>query len=400
LGGDEVHMAKSCFEEVGSEMFDYNEFETTLQEIIRSIGYNESQIIRWEMTTPFPNLIRTGDITHFWFSYPDDSDNNFKLNYGRNFSNPAFLSTNLYFDVNKDDSAWEVYVKTKKLKNMPHQQSPIKGIIAATFELGTKFWLERNVVGRLLAVSLGASEIEIMNDSDLNIIYVDVCKSVGFLHDLCYLYGRPPGLYDRFRESLVGHSVQSVWEQWKNDTCTRLTESEDYKIYHPSNRRVDLATATSDKSLSIKGLNRIDASSNTHVKKNFANKAIKEGTLVKYSGALIELRNFLVRDAPMLDDLIHEIGGLGMNLAQVRLLDDFQFAYEPKFSASKTIKGKERLTPLNQASLLGLRESAEKVGVLLMPELSVTTNVSSIMFSFFGGNLFILSVPLTPSLFP
>jgi hypothetical protein len=54
---------------------------------------------------------------------------------------------------------------------MPHQQSPIKGIIAATFELGTKFWLERNVVGRLLAVSLGASKIEIMNDSDLNMIY-------------------------------------------------------------------------------------------------------------------------------------------------------------------------------------------------------------------------------------
>jgi hypothetical protein len=139
--------------------------------------------------------------------------------------------------------------------------------------------------------------------------------------------------------------------------------------------------------LSIKGLSRIDASSNTHVKKNFANKAIKEGTLVKYLGALIKLRNFLVRDAPMLDDLIHKIGGLGMNLAQVRLLDDFQFAYEPKFSAPKMIKGKESLTPLNQASLLGLRESAEKVGVLLMPELSVTTNErSSMVFSFFSGN--------------
>jgi hypothetical protein len=246
--------------------------------------------------------------------------------------------------------------------------------------------LERNVVGRLLAVSLGASEIEVMDDSDLNMIYADVCKSVGFLHDLCYLYGHPPGLYDSFRESLIGRSVQSVWDQWKNDTCTRLTESEDYKIYHPSNRILNLAAATSDEYFSGKGLNWIDASSHTPVENNFANKAIKEGTLVKYSGALIDLRNFLVRDAPMLDDLVHEIGGLGMNLAQVRLLDDFRFAYEPKFSASKTIKGKESLTPLNQASLLGLRGSAEKAGVLLMPELSVITNVSSIGFSFFHGH--------------
>ena len=253
----------------------------------------------------------------------------------------------------------------------------IKGIIAGTFELGTQFWLERNVVGRLLAVSLGASEIEILNDSDLNMIYVDVCRSIGFLEDLCYLYGHPPKLYDVFRENLHGQSDGSVWEQWKKDTCTRLTESLDNRIYHPSNKQINLAAAISDESLTSKGLNRIDALSSTNnVEKNFANKAFKGGTLVKYSGILINLRNTLVKDVPILDDLVNEISGLGMNLAQIRLLDDFQFGYEPKFSASKMIGVTQSYMRLNHASLVGLRETAEKVGVLLMPELSVTTNVS------------------------
>jgi hypothetical protein len=160
LGGDEVDMAQPCFDEVKQPIFDYNEFEVMLGEIIREIGYNESQIIRWEMTGhQFDKpLSRSGTITHFWFSKPG-TDQYWKKKYGENFTNPIFMSEGLYFDTNQDDSGWEVYVKTKRIKHLPHEKSPNLGIIAGTFELSTDYWFDRNVVGRLLAVSLGASTI-------------------------------------------------------------------------------------------------------------------------------------------------------------------------------------------------------------------------------------------------
>lgn len=41
-------MAQPCFDEIGEKMFDYNEFENMLRSVLLEVGYNDSQIIRWE----------------------------------------------------------------------------------------------------------------------------------------------------------------------------------------------------------------------------------------------------------------------------------------------------------------------------------------------------------------
>jgi Glycosyl hydrolase family 20, catalytic domain len=225
LGGDEVDMAETCFEEVGEEIFNYENFESILTDIIKGIGYNDSQIIRWETTGRIDNGVsrRAGKITHFWFEHPGTSPV-WRNKYGSDFHDPVFLSSGLYFDTNADDSAWEVYVKTKQLKHMMHKESPILGIIAGAFELDSKFWLDRNVVGRLLAVSMGVSGLNTTVPDELYTLYRDACTSVGFHDELCVLYGRPPMQYAHFRNELKdGKKSNVVWRHWIDDICKRFT---------------------------------------------------------------------------------------------------------------------------------------------------------------------------------
>lgn len=109
LGGDEVDMAKPCFEELGLPMFNYDSFEKDLKEILAGIGYPEEQVIRWEMTGQRLNSPRTGKMIQHWFRIPGESAPSLGHN---NF----LASGGLYFDFNEMDMAWQVSFTTLEVQ--------------------------------------------------------------------------------------------------------------------------------------------------------------------------------------------------------------------------------------------------------------------------------------------
>ena len=216
LGGDEVHMSADCFKEAGTEMFDYSVFEDMLVEILQDIGYPEEQVMRWQSTVKelgpkgakIPNHKRAEGIAHFWHNPPGETQNT---------TLPFFGSAHLYMDTNRDDMAWDVFYKTREWYYLPYHFSPV-GIIVGTFELGEELWWWRNVVGRLLAVTVGVSTLEFSDQHSLAKFYMKTCSDLGFELDFCLLYGAPTESYSNCYSRLKN----VYWGKWKQDICARV----------------------------------------------------------------------------------------------------------------------------------------------------------------------------------
>ncbi|MEE4292236.1 MAG: hypothetical protein V2J13_10860 [Cycloclasticus sp.] len=136
-------------------MFDYVAFEQRLENIIVDIGYPLDNVVRWE-TTGQAKISRAGRIQHYWDPH-NPGAYRFSAK-GRRGEHTFFLSNGLYFDTNQTMDAFDVYetmrVMLEQSRNSNRQ--PV-AIIAGTFELSPKSWYDRNVLGKLLAVSMGAS---------------------------------------------------------------------------------------------------------------------------------------------------------------------------------------------------------------------------------------------------
>lgn len=220
LGGDEMEMAKPCFDEVGAKMFNYSIFETMLKEILNDIQYPEEQVIRWRETSfagkgDNVRVPRAGTINHWWHDTPGKTEN-------VTVGTPIIGSARLYMDVNENEAAWEVFLHSRKwwhLDDVFAQNAPVnlKGIIIGAFELGEELFFDRNVVGRLLAVLIGVSNIEVQNGNEVNEAYGQLCHQVGFPESLCHAYGHPL-LDPRDYRSKWG----KMWVAWKMDTCNRF----------------------------------------------------------------------------------------------------------------------------------------------------------------------------------
>ncbi|KAG7366005.1 beta-N-acetylhexosaminidase [Nitzschia inconspicua] len=386
LGGDEVDMAGSCFEEIGEDPFSYDAFEMMLGEIVREIGYNESQIVRWETTGSIDRTDsqRTGKITHFWYEHPGKSPI-WRKRYGANFSSPVFLSSGLYFDTNIDDSAWEIYVKTKQLKHILHERSPVLAIIAGTFELDSKFWLDRNVVGRLLAVSMGISSLNTTNPTELFGLYKDSCSSAGFNVDLCALYGRPPMPYTSFRNELKdGKKPNVMWRQWKTDICERLTYHVPTRQYKPRPVKVKNSVEEAKKTFwmslyndrSWQGAKNILHNSQGKEKSDIFPLFDKANRIVNHTGIVFDIASHPI-SYPRLNNLISEVvRPLGLNMVQLRLVDDTSFAYHsvsnPQFFYANPHA--ENIKYPSTAALNYVSKTAGAHGIAIMPEIAISTN--------------------------
>jgi hypothetical protein len=65
------------------------------------------------------------------------------------------------------------------------------GVVAGAFELDSNFWYDRNVIGRLLAVTMGVSDLDLGNDgAQVFQQYDELCQQVGFESHLCRMYGK------------------------------------------------------------------------------------------------------------------------------------------------------------------------------------------------------------------
>eukprot|EP00934_Nitzschia_sp_Nitz4_P001923 Nitzschia sp. Nitz4//scaffold31_size150131//51671//53310//NITZ4_002821-RA/size150131-augustus-gene-0.15-mRNA-1//-1//CDS//3329547638//1923//frame0 len=211
LGGDEVDQSLPCFQELGLKMFNYNVFEETLANILKNISFSEDRVIRWEMTGQRLKAPRAGHILQYWMRVPGES--------APHLGNGTFLASGgLYFDFNDMDMAWQISLYTRRYFHLPGNNFPL-GIVVGTFELDSNFWFDRNVVGRLLAVTMGAAkEVDVENGTRFNDLYHTSCRGVGLGDALCNYYGLPFISLQDYRAKW-----KDVWGQWKERICNRLT---------------------------------------------------------------------------------------------------------------------------------------------------------------------------------
>jgi hypothetical protein len=334
LGGDEVNMAMSCFNEIGQPFPNYTAFEEMLSGVLKDINYPENQVIRWEMTGQ-QQTNRAGILTHYWMSEPGET----VLEPG---PKPFFVSRGLYFDTNRDEAAWEVYQWTRRNYNLPYGIFP-DAIVAGTFELDSQFWHERSVVGKLLAVSLAATDWSASNRSEFYQTYDQVCESVGFDSELCKKRGKPLVNYGYYRDNRWA----SIWKGWKNDICTRLTKVKVIKVAkNPDD------TPLRDDAISSANRNFWSVFGNPRFERNGLTEKGDPFDIVPMSGKspLSVLRHQIVNQTGIIMDMVEsfpkvarieaildECHNLGMSLVQMRLADDYGFAVrslpsQPKFA--------------------------------------------------------------------
>ena len=381
LGGDEVNMADPCFFEAGRLPFNYTNFEADLKDILGGLNYPLDQVIRWERTGQSLSLQRAGNIEHFWEGLPGFQASLTKLPNGN--TAPWFASRGLYFDTNHDDNGMDIFRNTQRLFQLSAIPDPM-AIVAGTFELGTEFWLQRNVAARLIAVSLGASRAK-LSETKFYQALNQTCLDLDIDSRWCDLQGNTATLKKRFTSDHV-----KTWSSWKRGLCERLTE-EEMKL-------VMKAIVGTKKSLETNGYEVFwehfaeDAdrkvpsltSGSPHT-----TKSLPLGKhVVPFTGVIFDMVNSIKSPSTRVLDLSKTfVAPLGFKLLQLRLVDDFGFGIQLQtqsklgFFANRHIdphtndKNDNLLTIPNAEDFRELVASImNETGIQVVPELTLSTN--------------------------
>jgi hypothetical protein len=477
LGGDEVHMSKDCIDEVLANQWrqqqhrnpqndvdddddendedslplvglNYTSFEQQLQNILQhDLGYPESQVLRWERTdqsemdaaasetettTTTTNPIkdsmagRAGKLLHFWETFP-----------GRkmNATAPYFVSHGLYMDTNVMDGAWMIHHETRNIFRAASQHDRyqegiyLKGIIVGTFELGPDFFVSRNILGRLLAVSMGVyhhSPPYTLSspgmEGDLAVFerdYNRYClEELNFPEALCHSFGRPLEAVYVYQEEW-----KKMWSRWKEGICVRTTGQQGklhlrenpqqysmimenvyewyWKEFAESPKQPEPTVRKAQQSSSL----LLDDRFQTHD--------------VEHVGIILDLVNSMVVPDDIISILNNTMAPLNLNFLQLRLVDDYGFSmrlvglegessgssssssttiavasgdtspslYMPRIyfldRLAHVVKHPFKSGPYSNENLMHIVAHARTHGIQVMPEVAISTNVGG----WFNGGL-------------
>lgn len=387
LGGDELEMSWDCFRELGINTLDYTNFENDLGIMLKEIGISHDQVVRWEMTGQDPineqdddvekldeggkekNISRVKGIDHYWYSrrYQDISNNT--------KSPPrVFCSHGLYFDTNQNEDAWTIYNLTRTM--MSHQYKPI-AVIAGTFELGVDYWLDRNVIGRLLAVAIGSSKENYDLEDDFVKRYLALCMSLDLPHEMCAMFGAPRIDYDVYRLHWT-----TVSTSWKENLCARLvtTEIESTLTFSEYHIALNLREANArfwDNFVKVEP----DLIASSYVRN--ASKPINSSQelqviklhTVKHTGIILDLVNagsYTIESHRRILAIIDYLGILGFTLLQLRIMNNYGFAVQLENHGN--IFYGQSITSYRPWTMKVVKEiirHAATRGIQVMPELSV-----------------------------
>ena len=228
------------------------------------------------------------------------------------------------------DMAWQIYLFTRRYYHLPGDNFP-RGIIVGTFELDSHFWYLRNVVGRLLAVTMGASEeIYADNGNELYDLYQDACRRVGFGEALCNHYGSPFVSWKHYKTKW-----NNVWKLWKSRICNRLTYPTYDLAYVPPTQnqwyglppQAQAPITFWETFGQAANITRVDLDSGEKFSnlKTKLNLTALTNRFVSNAGIVIDLT--LPHDSPQLPVLLLTMHSLGLNLIQLRLTSDYSIGF-------------------------------------------------------------------------
>ena len=383
------HDADGCFEEAGvvgskfGSTAQYLEsFESMLSSVLKKLSYPEEQVIRMEPVESTEatgaddtahNLLESqvGGITHHWLSLPGKKDVTVTGN-----QKASLVSTGVDLAVDGDVDAFGIYTNTKSILQLT--QKP-KGIVVGTLSLGENFWLQQNILPRLVSVAMAAahgSNSAAPARSSFAASYKAKCQLIftGKSHSLCELHGHPTTTSSYYLAVQMKRS-----KEWKRSICNRLAASTEERVFQPYMPNQNYAS-TMGNDIFWKNFHKLPKPHQPPASKGEFNtiqladevKVWKRS--VEKTGIILDLANSLVK----LDDmkkLIREfIAPLGFDLLQIRLSDDFAFAV--KLEADAKLAQSEWDVKIPNSTdfkdLVGVAKT--EWGMEVIPELSLTTN--------------------------
>ena len=132
-----------------------------------------------------------------------------------------FISHGLHMNSMNDKGAYQSYLQARR--NIWNQDFKPTAVIAATFKLSAELWHDRNVLGRLLAISLGASNSHsrFIDENSFYGVYDKYCELLDLGSQLCARHGVPFISRQQY-QSKLNESIL----QWKSFLCNRLATKE------------------------------------------------------------------------------------------------------------------------------------------------------------------------------
>ena len=415
LGGDEVHMSLECLKEgilngrihvneqlltdedgndysdmsdhrnidyVVKNIFNYTHFEDQVRNMIQNeLHYKEDTIVRWERTVPMnrkdtqnyeSSNRRTGNMLHFWETLPGQYLNATK--------GPYFVSRGLYMDTNKLDGAYTIYQKTRQIINnavLLHDNKDknpnvyLRGIIVGAFELSPANFWDRNLLGRMLAVSMGVHSTKKQLQSYVNKTTVFVPDRGGNLPQgeltfhqhyrhycedilqwpkwLCSKQGVPTLPLERY-----GAKWSQTWNKWIEGICTRVTEYKEtlefrvnkqqhsvlmenvFSSYWQDYGTLEIEDIGEDGTTTQRQLQQhppqLDDEGNSEEHDAASSNVLLDEMFrhhqVENVGILLDLVNSLVLPETIQSIMNHTMSSLGLNFLQLRFVDDSGFSLQ------------------------------------------------------------------------
>jgi len=309
-------------------------------------------------------LNRAGAIEHFWESRPGER---------HEAEGKYFISQGLYFDTNQEQNAYEVAEAANR--HLKADKVPT-AIIAGTFELSVQFWYDRNILGRLLSLAIGASSLNLNHGpggAREKVIsqWEDYCELLGFGEIICETQGRP------IIPTRVYHSKwRKKWDEWKRDICERTTEMAEVREFKRNVRTAPGFLNSGDKffwrEFPVEA--RVFEEGE---KPDSTLPADLEGLLkhtVPHTGVILDAVSAMPTTR-RLDSIIHQyVSIMGFNLVQLRLVSNAGFVFDTESLGYSLISDESNpLYDLN-GDLLKLVKSAKDIGIDMMPEISISTN--------------------------
>jgi hypothetical protein len=314
----------------------------------------------------------------------------------------------MYLDTNAQQNCVDVFEKANI--NFHRGRELPTAIIAGTFELSEQFWYDRNVLGRLLSVAIGANNPKLPQDNQkkaqaITDIWSEHCETLGLGDIICETNGKSsaaqgleePGMTPTFLylqqfvvlvssgqpvvETMHYHAKwRQGWDIWKKDICDRLTEKINYRGFGKDlrGRRHGILSANdyfwSHFPLEVTQM-ELESVNNTVLPTDL------QGLLkhrVPHTGVIIDAVSNMPK-LPRVNSIIRSyVARMGFNLVQLRLVGKAGFSFIPSSLSNlgQSVLSDSHNPLYTPEELASLVESAAMVGVAIMPEVSVSTDAA------------------------
>jgi hypothetical protein len=309
---------------------------------------------------------------------------------------PVFAG--LDFSDNHADDGFDIYQASLEVQSVLKP----RGILAGTWNLGPTEWMKGNVLGRLVALAMGAANVQfdknINNSNELGFFqsaYQSACRSLLFGESalLCDLEGRVTMFPAEYRSYFAKQK-----HQWRHDMCDKLTHEEKVKEFQVSSPHRRGATssgnqyffdtlgtplrkntndpekpAASSRSESLPVIVPESIQRLLHANKGNAaiSKPIKKGII-------LDLVNSVAYPNRIEYLLKHYLAPLGcFDTVQLRIADDYGFALgmEVQQKIGYSVRGERLHNSMPQVSnFSSVVRTAQELGIDIIPEITVTTN--------------------------